>query len=124
MVFLVAGLQLVALVFSLDVGVLDRVLGDEVADQGVDDDGLVRRFHLRLDGRVFLETLLDRFLHHHFARDQVLLDGVAQTRRVRLLALGDHLLDDGVEARRRDGFSIDDCGILREGRDGSDGNEG
>jgi len=60
--------------------------------------------------------LLDRFLHHHFARDQVLLDRVTQLRAVGALALRHDLLDDRVGARRRNGFAVHHGEVLCERR--------
>ena len=123
MEFLVAGLRLVLVVFSLDVGVLDRVLAHIITHHGVDDDGLARLLHLRLDGVVLFVTLLHGFLHHDFAHDQVFLDGVAQLRRIGLLALGHDLLDDRFGTRRWDGLAVDDREVLREGGSGDNCDE-
>jgi hypothetical protein len=67
--------------------------------------------------------LLDGFLHHHFACDQVFLDHFTQLWRVLLLALGNYLLDQCFDARRWDGLAVDDSDVLREGRDGDEGDK-
>ncbi len=100
----------------MNFSVVDGVLFQVVADQGVDDDGLACVLDLLLDGCIFTETFVFRFLHQHFTADQVLLDHFAQLRRIRLLALGDDLLDDCINARRWDRLAINNGNILRKNR--------
>jgi hypothetical protein len=115
-VFLVrcAGLGLVVL--GLDLGILDRVLLDEVGQHGVDDDALAGVVDRGLDVGTGAHALLVGFLDQHFTADQVFLDHFAQLRRIGRAALGHDLLDHLVDARCRDRLAVDGRDVLGEGR--------